>query len=116
MNIEAILPEEKLSNYFDRLSGCLISNGLKPTKKQLYLVYDYIRYYQAVLLNSPEKSFDFIFNDKQALQHYGVINLRIFNENYGNKGKQTYIKIKLLEVEVSVLKYKLDHMHIGINY
>jgi hypothetical protein len=132
--IESVLPNDILKTYFDGLTSCIISIGLKPTKRHLNLIYDYIRFYKEDLLNSPEDSFDFVFNDKILLNRYGMhslsalvqpleyqgkfnkISLDTFSQNYGHKGKEMYFKIKLLEIEAYVLKYKLDFMHSGTCY
>ncbi len=134
MRLEAILNPEDLTNYLGVLRTCFAPYNIKPFKKHLNLIYDYIRFYKDDLLSSPEAYFDLIFNDKILLNRYGMhglsalvqpleyqgklnnISLDTFCQNYGHKGKEIYFKIKLLEIEAYVLKYKLDYMHIGTNY
>jgi hypothetical protein len=134
MRLEAFLNREDLTNYLGMLRTCFVPYNIEPAKKHLNLIYDYIRFYKDDLLNSPEDSFDFIFNDKMLLNRYGMlslsalvppleyqgkfnkISLDIFSQNYGHKGKVMYFKIKLLEIEVYVLKYKLDFLHTGTSY
>ena len=116
MKIEAILLGEILDKYKEGIATCFINSGYKPSKKQLNLVYDFIRFTEASLLNSPKMSFEFIFNDKALLNRYGLLSFDTMHESYGYLGKNIYFKIKLLEVEAYVLKYKLDYMHIGTNF
>jgi hypothetical protein len=132
--IEIFLPNDILKNYLEVLRACFVPYNVEPIKKHLNLIYDYIRFYKEDLLNSPEDSFDFVFNDKILLNRYGMhslsalvqpleyqgkfkkISLDTFSQNYGHKGKEMYFKIKLLEIEANVLKYKLDLMHLGTCY
>ena len=134
MIVEAILNPGDLTNYLGVLRTCFVPYNLEPKKKHLILIYEYIRLYKEDLLNSPEDSFDFVFNDKILLNRYGMhslsalvqpleyqgkfnkISLDIFSQNNGHKGKEMYFKIKLLEIEACVLKYKLDFMHSGTCY
>lgn len=134
MRLEAFLNREDLTNYLGVLRTCFVPYNIEPTKKHLNLIYDYIRFYKEDLINSPEDSFDFVFNDKTLLSRYGMhsisaliqpleyqgkfnkISLDTFSQNYGHKGKEMYFKIKLLEIEAYVLKYKLDFMHSGTCY
>lgn len=64
MRLEAILNPEDLTHYLGVLSDCFVQYNIKPVKKHINLIYDYIRFYKEDLLSSPEASFDFIFNDK----------------------------------------------------
>jgi hypothetical protein len=132
MRLEAILNPEDLTHYLGVLSDCFVQYNIKPVKKHINLIYDYIRFYKEDLLSSPEASFDFIFNDKTLLSRYGIhdlsaliqplkyrgkfdkISLDTFSLTYGSRGKEIYFKIKLLEIESSVLKYKLDFMDTSI--
>jgi hypothetical protein len=134
MIVEAILNPVDLTNYLGVLRTCFVPYNIEPAKKHLNLIYDYIRFYKEDLLNSPEDSFDFVFNDKILLNRYGMhsisalvppleyqgkfnkISLDIFSQNYGHKGKEMYFKIKLLEIEAYVLKYNLDFLHTGTSY
>lgn len=134
MILEAILNPGDLTNYLGVLRTCFVPFNIEPTKKHLNLIYDYIRFYKEDLINSPEDSFDFIFNDKTLLSRYGMhslsaliqpfeyqgkfnkISLDTFSQSYGHKGKEMYFKIKLLEIEAYVLKYKLDFMDSGTCY
>lgn len=134
MRLEAILNPEDLTNYLAVLRTCFVPYNIKPVNKHLNHIYDYIRFYKEDLLSSPEASFDFIFNDKTLLSRYGIhdinaliqpleyqgkfdkISLDAFSLFYGSKGKEIYFKIKLLEIEASVLKYRLDFMHLGTCY
>jgi hypothetical protein len=131
MRIEAILNPEDLTNYLEVLKTCFVPYNIKPAKKHLNLIYDYIRFYKEDKLNSPEASFDFIFNDKILLNSYGMHSLSdlsqpleyrgifyeisrdTFSQSYGHKGKEMYFKIKLLEIEAYVLQYKLAYMDSG---
>lgn len=134
MRLEAILNPEDLTHYLGVLRTCYVPYNIKPAKKHLNLIYEYIRYFNEELLSSPEASFDFIFNDKTLLSRYGMHDLSAliqplkyrenfdkicmdtFSLNYGSRGKEIYFKIKLLEIEASVLKYKLDFMNMSICY
>ena len=134
MRLEAFLNREDLNKYLGVLRTCYFPYHIEPTKKHLNLIYDYIRFYKEDLINSPEDSFDFIFNDKSLLSRYGMhslsaliqpleyqgkfnkISLDTFSQSYGSKGKETYFKIKILEIEACVLKYRLDFMHMGTCY
>lgn len=134
MRLEAILNSEDLTNYLGVIRTCFVPYNIKPVKKHLNLIYDYIRFYKEDLLSSPEASFDFIFNDKTLLSRYGIhdlsaliqplkyqgkfdkISLDTFSLSYGSKGKEIYFKIKQLEIEASVLKYRLDFMDTSICY
>lgn len=134
MKCEAFLNDDELANFYNVLKSRFDAFEIKPIKKRLSLIYEYIRFYKEDMLNSPEDSFDYIFNDKILLNRYGMhslsaliqpleyqskfnkISLDTFSQNYGHKGKEMYFKIKLLEIEVYVLKYKLDFMHLGTCY
>lgn len=134
MRHELFLNPQELTNYLRVLRACFVPYNIEPAKKHLNLIYDYIRFYKEDLLNSPEDSFNFVFNDKILLNRYGMhslsalvqpleyqgkfnkISLDTFSQNYGHKGKEMYFKIKLLEIEAYVLKYKLDFMHSGTCY
>jgi hypothetical protein len=134
MKSEAFLNDDELAHFYSVLRSRFDAIEIKPTKKRLSHIYDYIRFYKEDLLNSPEDSFDFIFNDKILLNRYGMhslsalvqpleyqgklnkISLDIFSQNNGHKGKEMYFNIKLLEIEACVLKYKLDFMHSGTCY
>jgi hypothetical protein len=134
MRLEAFLNREDLTNYLGVLRTCFVPYNIEPKKKHLNLIYDYIRFYKEDLLNSPEDSFDFVFNDKILLSRYGMqslsaliqpleyqgkfnkISLDNFSQNYGHKGKEMYFKIKLLEIEAYFLKYKLDFLYSGTSY
>ena len=134
MKCEAFLNDDELAHFYKELKFRFDAFDIKPIKKRLSLIYDYIRFYKEDLLNSPEDSFDFVFNDKILINRYGMhslsalvqpleyqgkfnkISLDTFSQNYGHKGKEMYFKIKLLEIEAYVLKYKLDFMHSGTCY
>jgi hypothetical protein len=116
MTEECILPDDLLVKYQNGLVSCFSRCGMKPTKKQIKLIYDYIRFYHHNFLNSPEQSFDFIFKNEDLLKEYDISILEVSSNLLVNKRTVIYFKIRMLQIEALVLEYKLGFMYDGTCY
>jgi hypothetical protein len=116
MIIERILLETELNLFYIGIKNCLILEGIKPTKKHLESIYDYVRLNNKFSLNNPQKTFYELLNEKDDLLFFEVNSFDGVYDSYGIFGKINFIKIKLLEIEIYVKKHKLYLSHIGKNF
>lgn len=116
MKEEFILEDKELRKYLDELKGCFAKHLYKAKPKHLQLIYDYIRFYKFGYLGDAQGSFNYIFHDKVLLSNLGLVDYSNMENEYTYAGKHLYLTIKLLEIESSVLKYRLSYMQVGILY
>lgn len=116
MKEECILNENDLNKYLLEVKACFLSHFYKVNHKQLKLVYDYIRFYKNEYLGDSVGSFNYVFQDVELLSNLGLDDYKDMEKSYSYAGKHIYFDIKLLDVESSVLRYKLSYMNLGINY
>lgn len=113
MIIERILEDSKLPLFLDDIKKIFLSEGYNPTKKDLNTLYDFVRLNEDLCLNNPRTAFLEVFNNKDSLKYFEVDSFEEMHNEYGAVGKDNYFKIRLLEMEVFVKKYKLYLSHLG---
>ena len=116
MKEECILNDKELNNYLEEVKACFLEHLYEVEDRQLNLFYDYIRFYKHEYIADSRNSFNYVFQDVELLSNLGLDDFKDMDKRFSFSGKHVYIDIKLLDIESSVLRYKLSYMELGINY
>lgn len=75
-----------------------------------------MRLNEEMSLHNPRASFLKILNNKHSLKYFEIETFEEMHNEYGSVGKDNYIQIRLMEMEVFVKKFKLYISHLGKNF